>query len=263
MTRKCNLRCPHCYVNFENDEFDEEKFLKQLNSFDGYLILFGGEFTADMDRFRKVVKSNKEHGISKFATASTNLIILNDELLEFYKTLSGVGTSWNLDRFGTHKNYKKWLKNLYILVNNKIPVTVLITMTQDLIKYPIKDFLKILKEFDNKDINIKFEHYIGQVDPKFYSQVDDWLCELYRNWDMINPLNITKQLERWYKDCDETYSLLPNGMIINKCAHESPTVINKECLTCPDAINCRPCRLIPYCSYPRKLAKLIKEEEGR
>lgn len=267
MTKKCNLRCAHCYVDFDNDDYNEEEFLKQLNSFEGDLILFGGEFTSDMERFRKVIKSNKEHGISKFVTATTNLVYLDDELIDFYKSLPGIATSWNLDRFGNKNNYEKWVRNLKTLVDNDVTVTILITLTKDLVELPVKEFLKIAKDFNYKDVELKFEQYVGDdVARTHYEKVDEWLCELFLNWDMESLFILSDIVEGWSYNCDETYTLHPDGTLVNKCPHDGIAVLPDDCIDCPDAMYCRPCRLIKYCSFPKKLYKLIKEkkeEEGK
>lgn len=262
-TQKCNLKCAHCYIGEFEEVFNEELFLEKLNSFEGDLTMFGGEFSSNMERFRKILKSNDENGISKFSSASTNLVILNDELLTFYKRLGGVGTSWNYDRFGSNAIYKQWLRNLQILIDNDLYSTILITLTKDLIQLDPKEFLKISKDFDSDHHIIKFEQYVGpDVNREHYEKVDEWLCGIYENWNMEAKLSIVDGLEYWMYNCNETYTLFPDGTMINRCSQNIRPMPPDECLTCEHATHCRPCRIIPYCSFPKKLAKLVEEKKG-
>lgn len=263
-TQKCNLKCAHCYIGEIKEVFNEELFLSKLNSFDGRLIMFGGEFTSNMERFRKILKSNDDNGISKFSSASTNLVILNDELLEFYKRIGGIGTSWNYDRFGSNSVYQQWLRNLKTLDENNIYSTILITLTKDLIQLDPKEFLKIANDFDHEDRDIKFEQYVGSdVNQDHYNRVDNWLCEIYKNWNLKSRLLIAEDLDQWMYDCNETYTLFPDGTMINRCPQNLPSNPPKVCLTCENATHCRPCRLTPYCTFPKKLAKLVEEDNKK
>jgi len=40
-TMKCNLNCDHCFIVDTPEEFNRDKFISQLNNFNGEIILFG------------------------------------------------------------------------------------------------------------------------------------------------------------------------------------------------------------------------------
>lgn len=259
-TMKCNLNCDHCFIVNTPETYDRDKFISTLNSFDGEIILFGGEPTSNMERMKDVVKSNNMDGISKISSISTNLTILDDELLDFYKILGHVSTSWNPHRFPNINVYDKWLANCYKLSKSGIKHIIMITLTEDLFQLYPCEFMSMAKLFDNDNlIEIKFEHYVGNVTEDYFRRADQWLCDVYRVWDLKANFEIKDRICSWNYDCDDVYTLYPDGTLINRCPHNLPSVIPEKCYTCNKSNICRPCRIQPYCSYPKELAKLIKE----
>ena len=262
-TMHCNLDCSHCFIKNSPEVYNREKFIYKLNNFDGDLILFGGEVTTHLDRMFDIIESNKNEGISKISNISTNLIILNNDLLDFYKTLRGVSTSWNPDRFNDNQ-YNIWKNNCKILSNNNIDYRIMITLTDDLFKIESKEFLNIAKEWVTPNLKeIKFEYYVGkEVTPEYFDRADKWLCDVYKDWDLPVDLEILKRINCWNYNCNEIYTLYPDGNIINACPHGKTKVISYNCYSCDKVSKCRPCRLQPYCSYPHNLAKLVNESKG-
>lgn len=258
LTNQCNLSCSHCDIKSSDDGFNEEAFIKALNEFDGHVILFGGEPTLYKDRLMKILS------LDKAVSISTNLVKLDDGFIEYFKNLS-VATSWNLNRFSPVEYYS-WLNNLKRLHDNGISCRVLITLTKDLIKCDIHEFINVIKIWDNEYHaidSILFEQLIDEnATPEFYAQVDEWLCKVHALWE-INSIcienTIVKKLEHWHCDCTNVYSLHPDGRITNGCPHTENVHVPNECLICPQSDKCIPCRLQKYCTYPKKLAQLVKE----
>ena len=257
-TRKCNLSCSHCDVKNINDNYNEQAFIDKIKNFNGTVILFGGEPSLYKERLLKAV------GTSKINSITTNLIELDDELLNVYKDIN-IGTSWNKIRF-TGNQYNIWLNNLKKLEEHNIPCTVLITLTEELINDDIEDFfVNIIK---NLDLNYKavdrilFEQLIDANKTKdFYDRVDEWLCKIHILWEKHKikiENSIVKKLKHWIHDCSETYTLYPDGSIRQGCPHNPEVKVASECLACEAADKCRPCRLQQFCTYPKKLAMLTK-----
>lgn len=258
-TMKCNLNCDHCFIVDTPEEFNRDKFISKLNNFNGEIILFGGEITSNRERMNDVIKTNKMDGISRISSISTNLIILDSELIEFYKTLHHVSTSWNPHRFKYGSMFDKWLANCYRLSRSKINHTVMITLTNDLFEISPNEFIKIAKLFDNEYLlEIKFEHYVGEVTKEYFEKADLWLCEVYKLWDLNTKFEIGDRICSWQYNCDNIYTLYPDGSLVNRCPHNLPGTTPVECYTCDRVKTCRPCKLQPYCSYPKHLAELIK-----
>ena len=265
-TQQCNLHCPHCSIYNHKDDFNKEKFLYEMNNFEGNrLVLFGGEVTSNIERMKMVIESNQKDGKTKIGTISTNLIFLNDYLLSIYKSIGSIGTSWNPHRFHTDILYQTWLKNLKTIWENGVQYTLLITLDKDLMNMSVDDFLnKARKDFDHENETIRFEQYVGtDVDQSHYDKADEWLCEIYKKWDLKSHFQTPDYVRDWVYDCDETYTLFPDGTVINRCPHNLPAVTPEACFTCERADICRPCRLTPYCTFPKKLAKLIEEDDKK
>lgn len=262
-TMHCNLDCNHCFIKNTPETYDREKFLDTLNNFDGELLLFGGESTIYLDRMFDIIESNNLNGKSKICSISTNLIILNDDLLGFYKTLRGVSTSWNPTRFNSIQ-YEIWKKHCNILSDNDIGYIVMVTLTNDLFEMSAEEFLTLAKEWVTPTLKeIKFEYYVGEgVTPEYFYKADQWLCEIYKKWDLPVFLEILNRLDCWNYNCNEIYTLYPDGNLVNSCPHGKPGIISSDCYSCEKVTKCRPCRLQPYCSYPHKLSKLVNEHKG-
>lgn len=258
-TQQCNLRCPHCFVNQTDDNYNEYKFLKVLNSFDGTIGLFGGEPTVKYDRLMNIAKSNNKNGISKINGISTNLLILTDELIDLYKGWY-VSTSWNPMRFGSNiDQYKLWKDNCKRLSDNGISYRIMVTLTHDLIDdWSYDEFLTVAQEWVTPSLkDIKFEDYVGiENTPEYFSKADDWLCELYKHWNLPVKMMVTEN-NCWYYDCSNIYTLYPDGTINNECPHASPRYLPDKCLSCKLVESCRPCRLQKYCSRPNKFLELV------
>lgn len=264
VSHHCNLSCPHCHLKDSPEEYNRDLFIHELNNFDGNIILFGGEPTFHRDRMFDIIAENNKNGKRKIASIATNLMILDEEILDFYRDIHFISTSWNRTRF-TGNQYNIWLDNCKRIGNEpNIHCAVIITMTEDLIDWNIDDFLKVVDHWDSDAIKyIKFEHCIGDNRDGYFEQVDDWLCRLYKKWRSKIRVDTFDLTMDWYHDCSETYTLQPNGIIVNSCPnglYVKPKVVH-ECLTCELANKCRPCRLQPECSYPTRLRKIIESEE--
>lgn len=258
-TMHCNLDCSHCFIKNKPEVYDREKFINELNNFEGDILLFGGEITTHLDRMFDIIDSNDKDGKSKIKSITTNLVILNDRLIEFYKRLGAISTSWNPDRFND-KQYEIWKNNCKTISDNGIHYKVMVTLTDNLFNISAKDFLNIAKEWITDSlIEIKFEHYVGsEVTREYFDKADEWLCKLYTEWNIPVKLEMIDRLECWKFDCDDVYTLYPDGELVNACPHSKHAIVASECYTCEKVNSCRPCKLQPYCSYPHKLDKLIK-----
>lgn len=259
-TWNCNLNCPHCAIKNRKDNFNEIKFISELNSFDGRIVLFGGECTSNLKRMISIFNNNHEYGRSKISSVSTNLINLSDEILNIYKQLDSIATSWNPNRFN-QKEYDIWMKHCKVISENNINYIIMITLTDDLFSMNINDFISMMKTWDLPNLKqIKFEHYVGpEATPDYFERADEWLCKIYKLWNLNAKFGMVERVCNWKFNCSNIYSLLPDGTLINQCPHMLEYHIPEECFTCERANKCRPCRLQKYCSYPKKLANLIGE----
>lgn len=262
ITTKCNLSCPYCDAKSSVDNYDRDKFIDELNKFDGKIILFGGEPTLYPNRLIDIFLSNPDIN-RKISSISTNLISINDKILTIFNIIGSLSTSWNPSRF-TNGEYDTWMNNLS-LVKRKIPDTkirVLITMTNDLLDIPPSSLISIISEWDKLLINdIRFEYYVGNnTNPEYFSRCDDWLCNVYKLWNSKIIMDNAVHGHTIYYDCSNVYTLYPNGFIRRGCHHGNNIVVPAECYTCDKFDVCKPCQLQSFCSYPKKFMELIQKE---
>lgn len=261
VTERCNLRCPHCDVyKYEDEYFNEEEFLENIRNFDGRIVIFGGECTLYPDRILKIINdpviSKKSMGLS------TNLTIMNDEILNIIKRIGAIATSWNPNRFNKNE-YHTWLKNIDHVIDNEVKITVLITLTNDLFDIGVDNFLEMISTWNDEITGIKFENLVSDnTDEKLLDMSDEWLCELYKKWNSkIKLLNI-EQIKHWYFNCTGVRTLKPNGSIRLGCPHNATFKVPDKCYSCELVSTCRPCRLQEYCSRHNKFAKLVMNDKG-
>lgn len=259
-TVNCNLSCPHCDVKSNIETYNRELFLQRIKEFHGEIALFGGEITYYKDRMFDIIDACKDNP-RKIRSVSTNLIKLDDDLIEFYKKLGMVGTSWNTDRFN-EKEYQLWYKNCTSLKENNIQYTVLVTLTPELINMNIHEFISLCKNWNNNGTTqLKLENLIyDELKQEHFEQTDEWLCELYKQWNLPMRNEIFDRILNWKYNCYNVYSIYPDGTIKNGCPHNEDMHILDKCLDCKYADVCQPCRLQRHCSFPKKLYELIKNK---
>ncbi len=264
ITKHCNLDCPHCDIKSDREEnFKENVFLENLKNFDGLKIVFGGEPTVVPERTIKA--------LPYCDTISTNLLSLDEKILSLIVDKDfPVATSWNPKRF-TASQLNRWQENVKRLRQSSVKsnITCLITLTPDLIcahgeQLLFEQVLSIAENFDN----IVFEQLLdpGQ-EQGFYDMVDDWLLNL-----SIKISSDKKMSERfpqfspeykWYFDCTEVFTMLPDGKILPGCPQHDMVKVPKKCYTCDKAAACRPCRLQQCCTRPEKLMEYIRTKSKK
>ena len=78
---ECNLSCDYCDLKDKRVIYNEEKFLETLNSFQGSVVLFGGEPLLFKDRLYRILETGKIDSIS------TNLLMLDEKTVEYLKKI--------------------------------------------------------------------------------------------------------------------------------------------------------------------------------
>lgn len=242
---ECNLKCSHCDIKNIKCEYNEKAFIKAINenSFDE-IILFGGEPTLYYDRLKSSIDTGK------ITSITTNLIRLTADKYDLIKDLQ-VNTSWNPSRFNPIQ-YSEWLDNIEKFEN----LTVLITLTSELIEMEPLEFLNIAKEWNVS--GILFEQLISNENTnEHFKNVDKWLCDITDKWNIKAENLILDKINHWYFDCDNTYTLRPDGTIISGCPHSYNVRFTQQCLTCEKSSICRPCKLQSLCTFPTELYKKV------
>lgn len=255
---KCNLRCPHCFVNNLPEDNNKDKFFNTLKECkekypDAGFILHGGEPTYNKSLLRDILELNIVNSIT------TNLLFNDDEIIDMLNSNNlSIATSWNPSRFLNKDLFKLWNSNLSKLSH---PVMALITLDKDLLKIPASDIVNTIRSFNNVD-KVLFEPLLdNNLDDDFQDKIDELLCNIHNEWNIDNITNlIEQQILNWNFACN-TRTILPNGSIHNKCtmadSNHKPRFLDK-CLKCKYNKVCVPCSLHTRCSFYPKFYEVIK-----
>lgn len=258
ITRHCNLTCKYCVIRNCNETFDEKKFIDQLSNFDGTIILFGGEPTLYHDRLFKIYNNpNISH---KITSITTNMMSIDNDLIDLFNNMRGVATSWNPDRFNNDE-YEIWLDNISRLngnINKK--VMVLVTLVDSVLSLTPDEFNSIISRWNSDVISsIRFEHLVDRsITPEYFEKVDNWLCNIYKSWNSSIRMANKDSILNWHQDCSDIFTLTPEGILRHGCPHNSISHIPTRCYTCNKVDICQPCRLQRYCSFSEKFYNLVK-----
>ena len=258
---KCNLSCPHCHVSHRVVKEDFDRFMGTLTKVDGFdhVVLFGGEPTLFWERFEKIIRTGKINSVS------TNLVqypvnFIARELVYLINTFNlTIATSWNRKRF-TEGQGDIWFENLSMLCKYNVDVTVMITLTKDLLEdIPPTMMCFFLGRMEGAGVQkFLFEPYIGDVE--VHDMADEWLCGVHDAYPGFMRNLLEEKLENWNCCCDDTYTLEPDGIIRKGCPDLITSGVQNycvDCLNCKNSDICRPCMLQKTCSYPKKLAKKL------
>lgn len=147
-TENCNLNCLHCYNKKEQTVFNPvnfpmlERFLLEVS--DKYkdinFIFHGGEPSLLKDEYLNYVFEMVKRCFMKNElriSMQSNMTILYNDLINFYKKIDSIGTSFSpFIRFAGEefKNYNIWLKNIKTLTDNNLYPHLVITLSKKYIK---------------------------------------------------------------------------------------------------------------------------------
>lgn len=265
LTENCNLSCPYCDIKSQKEVFNEDKFIQELENFDGDIILFGGEPTLYTDRLFKVFFHNVDVN-KKIVSITTNLMKLDDYTLVILRYIPYIGSSWSPSRFND-KEYQIWLNNIDKL-HKYLPekkLKILSTLTGDLLAMDPKEVVNIISKWNNDIIReIVFEYYVGkESDDEYFKRCDEWLCGIYKEWNLDIYLGNIDSVKNFYNDCTDVYSLFPDGTLKKGCPHHMNAQIVEKCYTCDRSEICRPCQLQRYCSFPKNFYQLASKDTNK
>ena len=266
ITEQCNLSCYHCDVKkaahySTHEKFNEQLFIQRIKQFNGDIILFGGEPTLYLTRMEAAIATGKVTAIS------TNLLILNEELLGLYKDLR-IATSWDVERFRYPKQLSTWQNNLQLLANYGLTCSVIVTLTRPLLQRHVPTIAGFIKRLEQcKAVtNVQFEYLLDANLPHgYYTNVEEWLVEMHEAWQE-KDIQIENTIVRkpWYYDCDAVFTLYPNGQSKKGCPHQQQQYYAPdECYVCDKVTVCKPCQFHQVCSRPNKLFSALESENAR
>ena len=301
-TEKCNLKCQHCFNINNQNEIDYEKlylFLANINKLygNGYFILHGGEpLLNNKDKLIDLIKAFPDN---KWGMTSNLTLDLSDKDEALVSLLDEMSTSFDLKmRFTNIKMLLKWYRNVKRITKINKDITINFCATKYLININPAKILKLVSDLGIEKYNI--ETYIpgDEVLNVAYSELDDWLCELYKQnkqYPKITNTNFTEMKYLLSNDvpschtiscCRSTITINSDNTIGNCAADahsnligtlddKADTIIKKvasikrkiknECLQCEWYNNCYgECRVHSWqdnrCSFPIKLASIMRKD---
>jgi len=170
MTRRCNLKCVHCYSNSQNTRYRDEmttadgrKLIADLASFGAPVILFSGGEPLMREDLPELAQFAVDHGMR--AVISTNGTLLTKQTVGLFKKigLSYVGVSLDglrntHDRFrGVQGTYDRTIEGIKTCQDAGIKVGIRFTMT----KNNIRDIPSVFDLLEQEDIpRICFYHLV-------------------------------------------------------------------------------------------------------
>ena len=110
---KCNLHCPHCFVNNLPEKANKDNLIKTIKDCkekypDAAFILHGGEPTFNKDLLKELLNLNIINSIT------SNLMYKDDEITSLLNDNDlYVATSWNVSRFKNEELRDRWLCELH------------------------------------------------------------------------------------------------------------------------------------------------------
>lgn len=248
---ECNLNCWYCKLKDKKIQYNEERFLKAINEFNGEIILFGGEPTLYPDRFESVINTGK------ITSITSNMMNLNGQ---------NAYNSKHCRIATTFRPSKQWFKNLKEVSSiNDFGIRILVTLTNDLIRQvPSKliESLLFLKQNECNIDSILFEQLLDEnKTDSFYKAVDEWLYSIHFIYNLedlgIRSIIVDQILNGWYFNCKNVYTLDPDGTIKQGCPQKERYKTLDKCYMCEKANRCRPCVLQTKCVYPHKFGNEI------
>lgn len=254
----CNLTCPHCNVRKTTTSYDLDKFKEVLSTVDAEnVVLFGGEPTLVWAHFISILETGKVNSVSTNLVVYPSTFIKSAFVNKCKEYNLSVATSWNKTRFNDIQ-FCQWIDNLNVLTSENVDVTVLITLTQDLLEDDLRHVLYVLGIMERYGVKkFLFEPCIGSGECN--NLADEWLCKFHDMYEGNMTNLLEERLGEWFCNCDDVHTLLPTGELRKGCpdSFEVDRQFCDECLNCELSGNCRPCVLQKTCSYPKKLAEKL------
>lgn len=263
-TRRCNLSCGHCDISKACAHEDISKFMDSFRKLAcRNCILFGGEpLLLKRDTFDEIIDSGKVSSIT------SNLLLLDSHVVrKLAEHEISVATSWNYNRFHDSNELDVWFHNIMKLLENRIYITILITLTEDVcftsesktVFFSVLD--RISGIMDDERLmgylrGVRFEPFV-QSTHELIMKADTLMIEVYhRNYKFINIL--AEDYKRGnIHNCAEIYTLMEDGCLINSCPHEVNDNILEECLSCKYSKVCKPCKKQNVCTFFKSFFEVL------
>lgn len=160
LTNKCNLHCSYCWETHKCDEYmNDDLFTKIISDYlsnnvsPKTLCLYGGEPTLNIDALKKLLSYGEKLNNIKICI-TTNLVHLNDELIDIFKKLNiltDLCITVSIDVFkpihDIHRcnSFDTVMQNTMILKKEDLNVNFNAVITNELLKYIVNHRIEVLE----------------------------------------------------------------------------------------------------------------------
>lgn len=275
LTNKCNMRCPHCYMEsgraYENELTTEQ--IKQLcQDFATYggtdVSLTGGEPTVRADFF-EIVEFISMLGMK--ISVFTNGVLWTEEMVQRLSRFSLDGVQISIDGYDETTNaqirgkgaFEKALVAVDLFVKNKIKVKIAITAPYETAKHGKEKYVafskKLIEKYGQEAIEINYSYFFMAGRNLSSEQIEAQKQEYY---DIID--SIVRDI---YGDLGENTFVdnLIDNAIFDSCGYGGLNVMaNGDFYFCdriPDVSNAGNVAKIPFSEVFRLMK--IAEEKGK
>ena len=210
LTNKCNLRCPHCYMESGTallDELTTDEIKKLCDNFKTYggtnVSLTGGEPTSRSD-FLEIAEYISSIGMK--VSVFTNGISWDEDMVDRFSRLNVEGVQISIDGYDEISNstvrgkgvFKRALNTIDLFVKYHIYVKIAVTAPYDIIIDHQKEYISfskaLIEKYGNESIEINFSYFfmpgrellpdrISAIKDKYYKLVDEVVKSVYGEFE--------------------------------------------------------------------------------
>ena len=210
LTNKCNLRCPHCYMESGKEyvsELTTDEIKKLCDDFKDYggtdVSLTGGEPTTREDFFEI---AEYIHSLGMRLSIFTNGFFWDDEKVKRISALNLDGVQISIDGYNEETNatirgkgvFEKALNAVDLFVQNGIFVKVAVTAPYEIIKDHTDEYVSfsknLIEKYREENIQINYSYFlmpgrnlnaekIQEIKEEYYALVDGVVRRVYENID--------------------------------------------------------------------------------
>lgn len=172
VTNDCNLRCKHCYMSAgfgEKKELCKEKlllFIEEITTLNGAtdIIISGGEPLLYKDLFDIIITCKQ---LGHKVTLFTNGLLINESNIEFISnnvdevqvSMEGISCKF-YEKIRGQGNYEHLINTLMLLKIKNVPITLAITVLDDVLDDVKENIISFLKKINFRYINVRINDQI-------------------------------------------------------------------------------------------------------
>lgn len=265
ITDSCNLRCPFCYVNKNNNIITLDNAVNVIKRYNPQKIIFhGGEPLLFPELIINIMDALPDYEYS----ITSNLVFDLNDMQRKVLSRCDVATSYSVDRFNKDifrifKDNISWLRKIK-------DITLLVTLSYEQLKQEPNRLIENINELDCR--YVLFERlFINGNDDNLSLLTDNYLLKLMQLYKTESNVlrnqmiySLSHNCAVFNDDCQNKVITINSDMSTQSCPNSQylKQTKKKECLSCEFYQYCRgDCLSFQNtCMFPKNTFKYIKEE---